>query len=126
MTIDYMLDDGEAQPRAAEATRRAAVGLHEIEISRMARCQVAPGEPVVNGIFVKNYIAQSQEFVLCTVALAFPIVTSLRNGNIRQALLLAAVAATFILNMTFVIVSRTALVTMPMLTVELTRWPSTW
>jgi O-antigen ligase len=69
------------------------------------------------GIFVKNYIDQSQEFVLCTVVLAFPIVTLLRDGKIRQALLLTAVAANFILNMAFVIVSRTALVTAPIMLV---------
>src|SRR5882757_3886327 len=60
-----------------------------------------PDEPGGHGIFVKNYIAQSQEFVLCTVVLAFPIVTLLRDGKIRQALLLTAVAASFILNMAF-------------------------
>jgi O-antigen ligase len=67
------------------------------------------------GIFVKNYIDQSQEFVLCTVVLAFPIITLLRDGKVRQALLLTAVAANFILNMAFVIVSRTALVTLPIM-----------
>ncbi|WP_141688266.1 O-antigen ligase family protein [Bradyrhizobium paxllaeri] len=67
------------------------------------------------GIFVKNYIDQSQEFVLCTVVLAFPIITLLRAGKIRQALLLTAVAASFILTMAFVVVSRTALVTLPIM-----------
>jgi O-antigen ligase len=67
------------------------------------------------GIFVKNYIDQSQEFVLCTIVLAFPIITLLRDGKVRQALLLTAVAANFILNMAFVIVSRTALVTLPIM-----------
>jgi O-antigen ligase len=70
---------------------------------------------VERGIFVKNYIDQSQEFVLCTVVLAFPIITSLRDGKIRQALLLTALAANFVLNMAFVIVSRTALVTLPIM-----------
>jgi O-antigen ligase len=75
----------------------------------------APGEPTGHGIFVKNYIAQSQEFVLCTVVLAFPIFTSLRDGNFRQALLLIALAANFVINMAFVVVSRTALVTLPIM-----------
>jgi len=75
----------------------------------------APGEPTGHGIFVKNYIDQSQEFVLCTVVLAFPIITLLRDGKIRQALLLTALAANFILNMAFVVVSRTALVTLPVM-----------
>jgi O-antigen ligase len=74
-----------------------------------------PEEPGGHGIFVKNYIAQSQEFTLCAVVLAFPIVTLLRDGKVRQALLLTAVAAGFMLNMAFVVVSRTALVTMPVM-----------
>ncbi len=65
------------------------------------------------GIFVKNYIDQSQEFALCAVALAYPIVTLLREQKNRQALLLIAIAVSFIVNMIFVVVSRTALVTMP-------------
>jgi O-antigen ligase len=75
----------------------------------------APGEPTGHGIFVKNYIAQSQEFVLCAVVLAFPIITLLRDGKIRQALLLTAVALNFVVNMVFVVVSRTALVTLPVM-----------
>ncbi|UPK08297.1 O-antigen ligase family protein [Bradyrhizobium sp. 170] len=75
----------------------------------------APGEPTGHGIFVKNYIDQSQEFLLCTVVLAFPIITLLREGNVRQALLLTLVAANFVVNMVFVVVSRTALVTLPVM-----------
>jgi hypothetical protein len=75
----------------------------------------ASGEPTGHGIFVKNYIDQSQEFVLCTVVLVFPIITLLRAGKIRPALLLTAVVANFILNMVFVVVSRTALVTLPVM-----------
>ena len=74
-----------------------------------------PEEPGGHGIFVKNYIAQSQEFVLCAVVLAFPIVTLLRDRKMLQALLLTAAAAGFMLNMAFVVVSRTALVTMPVM-----------
>jgi hypothetical protein len=74
-----------------------------------------PGEPMDHGIFVKNYIDQSQEFLLCTIALAFPIITLLREGKIRPALLLALVAANFVVNMVFVVVSRTALVTLPVM-----------
>ena len=70
---------------------------------------------VERGIFVKNYIDQSQEFVLCTVALAFPIIQLLREGKTRQALLPIALAVNFILNMAFVVVSRTALVTLPIM-----------
>ena len=67
------------------------------------------------GIFVKDYIDQSQEFALCAVALAYPIIMLLRERRIGLAILLAAVAASFVANMTFVIVSRTALVTMPIM-----------
>jgi len=67
------------------------------------------------GIFVKNYIDQSQEFALCAVALAYPIITLLRARKIWPALLLGAIALSFVANMAFVIVSRTALVTMPIM-----------
>jgi O-antigen ligase len=74
-----------------------------------------PDEPGGHGIFVKNYIAQSQEFALCAVVLIFPIITLLREGRLRPALLLMAVSASFLLNMVFVVVSRTALVTLPVM-----------
>ena len=74
-----------------------------------------PAGEVERGIFVKNYIDQSQEFALCAVALAYPIVSLLRAGRIWPALLLSAVAVSFVVNMAFVVVSRTALVTMPIM-----------
>jgi O-antigen ligase len=78
----------------------------------------APDEPGGRGIFVKNYIDQSQEFALCAVALAYPIIRLLRTNRIWQALVLGAISLGFIVNMAFVIVSRTAMVTIPiMLTV---------
>jgi O-antigen ligase len=77
------------------------------------RLALKPG--AAYGVPVKNYIDQSQEFALCAVALAFPIVTLLRTGRITQALLLSAVALSFVVNMAFVTVSRTALVTMPIM-----------
>ena len=67
------------------------------------------------GIPVKNYIDQSQEFALCAVALAHPIATFLRTRRFLLAALLSSIAASFVVNMTFVIVSRTALVTMPIM-----------
>lgn len=69
------------------------------------------------GIFVKNYIDQSQEFALCVIVLAYPIYSSVRNGSIWRAVLLTAIATNFIVNMSFVIVSRTALVTLPVMIV---------
>ena len=68
-----------------------------------------------HGIFVKNYIDQSQEFALCAVALAYPIVMFARAGKVALAVLLCALALAFAGNMAFVIVSRTALVTIPMM-----------
>jgi O-antigen ligase len=74
-----------------------------------------PGLEVSRGIFVKNYIDQSQEFALCAVALAYPVIILLRAKRVWFALLLGAVALSFVANMAFVIVSRTALVTMPIM-----------
>jgi O-antigen ligase len=65
------------------------------------------------GIFVKNYIDQSQEFALCAVALAYPIIALLRTKRNLLAALLIAISLSFVVNMMFVVVSRTALVTMP-------------
>jgi O-antigen ligase len=67
------------------------------------------------GVPVKNYIDQSQEFALCAVALAYPIATLLRTRRILLAALLIALSLSFVVNMMFVIVSRTALVTMPIM-----------
>jgi hypothetical protein len=75
----------------------------------------APGEPGGRGIFVKNYIDQSQEFALCAVALAYPIIRLLRTNRIWEALVLGAISLGFVVNMAFVIVSRTAMVTMPVM-----------
>jgi O-antigen ligase len=74
-----------------------------------------PQEYSSRGIFVKDYIDQSQEFALCAVALAYPVITLLRAGRIRLALLLSAIGLSFFINMAFVIVSRTALVTIPIM-----------
>jgi O-antigen ligase len=70
---------------------------------------------VERGILVKNYIDQSQEFALCAVLLGYPVVSLLRDWKIWQALLLTVIAVSFVVNMAFVIVSRTALVTLPVM-----------
>lgn len=67
------------------------------------------------GIFVKNHIAQGQEFALCAVALAYPIYQLFRENKVRLALLLCAVVLGLLANMAFVVVSRTAIVTMPIM-----------
>jgi hypothetical protein len=67
------------------------------------------------GVPVKNYIDQSQEFALCAVVLAYPIFGLWRTQRTRLAALLIAVSLCFVVNMLFVVVSRTALVTMPIM-----------
>jgi O-antigen ligase len=74
---------------------------------------------VESGIAVRNYIDQSQEFALCALALVYPIVALFRQGRVRIAALLAVLAVGFLANMMFVVVSRTALVTLPVLVVVL-------
>ncbi|MGX4803584.1 O-antigen ligase family protein [Bradyrhizobium guangdongense] len=74
-----------------------------------------PYDSLERGIFVKNYIDQSQEFTLCAVALAYPILVLLREKRYWIAGLLAALALSFLINMVFVVVSRTALVTVPIM-----------
>jgi O-antigen ligase len=73
------------------------------------------GGEIERGIFVKNYIDQSQEFALCAVALVYPVISLLQEKKIRLALLLGAVALGFVVNMAFVTVSRTAIVTIPIM-----------
>ncbi|MDE5440543.1 ligase [Bradyrhizobium sp. CSA207] len=74
-----------------------------------------PAIDAERGIFVKNYIDQSQEFTLCAVALAYPVVLLLREKRYWLAGLLTALALSFFVNMAFVVVSRTALVTVPIM-----------
>lgn len=74
-----------------------------------------PYNPLERGIFVKNYIDQSQEFTLCAVALAYPVMMLLREKRYWLAGLLTALALCFLANMAFVVVSRTALVTAPIM-----------
>jgi len=71
----------------------------------------------VPGVPVKNYIAQSHDFVLCVAGLAWLLLTTIRRKRAVPALLFALVALGFLLNMMFVVVARTALVTLPLLLV---------
>lgn len=75
----------------------------------------AASEPGGRGIFVKNYIAQSQEFALSAVALVYPIIGLLRANEPWRALALGTLSLGFAVNMAFVIVSRTAMVTIPIM-----------
>lgn len=82
-----------------------------LSLKSLSRGPFAPA----NGIVVKNYIDQGQEFALCVVALAYPIMASLRANRTWLAALLAAAALGLLANMIFVVISRTALVTMPIM-----------
>ncbi len=74
----------------------------------------APG-PGEQGVFVKNYINQSQEFTLCAVGLSYPVVMLLREKRVLPAVLLIAIALSLFANMALVVVSRTAMVTVPIM-----------
>lgn len=65
------------------------------------------------GVPLKNYIDQSQEFALCAVGILYVIVQASRKRQTLKALALTAIALAFFANMTFIVVSRTALVTIP-------------
>ena len=69
------------------------------------------------GVPVKNYIDQSQEFALCAVALAYPVIIFFNQRKFALAAILLALGLSFIFNMMFVVVSRTALVGMPIMLV---------
>ncbi len=107
---------------------RSARGLH-VAVGFLASCVVLmlmsfvvafnPGLALKSGaeygVPVKNYIDQSQELTLCAVVLAYPVIALWRANRIRLAALLAVVPLSFIANMLFISVSRTALVTMPIM-----------
>jgi len=67
------------------------------------------------GVFVKNYIDQSQEFALCAIALIYPSLHFARSGKYWSAILAAVLAACFIGTMAFIVASRSAIVTMPIM-----------
>ena len=67
------------------------------------------------GVFVKNYIDQSQEFALCAVALVYPFMQLVRAEKFWPSLLLGLLAVAFIDSMAFIVASRTAIVTMPIM-----------
>ncbi len=70
-----------------------------------------------DGVPVKNYIDQSQEFALCMVALASPALTFASDRKWRLALACLALILAFFANMMFVVSARTALVYTPVLLV---------
>lgn len=68
-----------------------------------------------DGVPVKNYLDQSQEFALCAFALALPALTALRARQWRIAAGAIALILLFVVNMLYVVSARTALVYMPVL-----------
>jgi hypothetical protein len=69
------------------------------------------------GVPVKNYIAQSQEFVLCMFVLAPVTMTLLARRRFALAAISAVLILGFLANMIFVVSARTALVYTPVLLV---------
>jgi O-antigen ligase len=67
------------------------------------------------GVFVKNYIDQSQEFALCAMALIYPFMRFVRAEKFWPSLLLGLFAVCFIDTMAFIVASRSAIVTMPIM-----------
>jgi O-antigen ligase len=74
-----------------------------------------PGQSDARGVFVKNYIDQSQEFALCAMALVYPFMRLVRAEKFWPSLLLGLLAVAFIDSMAFIVASRTAIVTMPIM-----------
>lgn len=67
------------------------------------------------GVVVKNHIDQSHMFALCAVALAWPISILVQAKRFVPAGLLVAVSLAFVANMSFVNLSRTVLITVPII-----------
>ena len=67
------------------------------------------------GVFVKNYIDQSQEFALCAIALIYPSLHFARRGTFGFSLLAGLLAVGFIGTMAFIVASRSAMVTIPVM-----------
>lgn len=78
------------------------------------------------GVVVKNHIDQSHAFALCAVALAWPISVLLQTKRWMRAGLLVAVALAFVGNMTFVNLSRTVLITVPIIVVIVAMRRRSW
>lgn len=68
-----------------------------------------------NGIPVRNYIDQSQEFALCVFALAPIVVSQLEKRRPYLVAAYAALAIAFLCNLTFVVVARVAILYLPVM-----------
>lgn len=67
------------------------------------------------GVVVKNHIDQSHIFALCAVGLAWPVAVLVQARRLLPAALLVVVALGFFVNMTFINLSRTVLITIPVI-----------
>lgn len=74
----------------------------------------------VIGVPVKNWITQGQEFVLCIFGAAALAIITWRAGRPYVSACFGALALVFLLNMVFVVSSRTALISLPVLLLALT------
>jgi len=74
-----------------------------------------PSQSDTRGVFVKNYIDQSQEFALCAVALIYPFMRFVRAEKFWPSLLLGLLVVCFFDTMAFIVASRSAIVTMPVM-----------
>lgn len=72
---------------------------------------------VSDGVPVKNYIDQSQEFAACAFVLALPALIALRQKRMAAAAAWLVLIVAFVANMMFVASARTALLYMPVLLV---------
>jgi O-antigen ligase len=75
---------------------------------------------VSDGVPVKNYIDQSQEFASCAFALALPALVAIRQRRLAPATGWLVLSVAFVANMMFVASARTALIYMPVLLVLFT------
>ncbi len=80
----------------------------------------------VPGVIVKNWITQGQEFLICAFGCGLLSVLAWRSGKIFYVGLFASLSAAFIANMVFVVSSRTALVSLPLLLVLLATLYLNW
>jgi O-antigen ligase len=67
------------------------------------------------GVFVKNYIDQSQEFALCAVALIYPCLRLAWSGRFWPSFFAGLLAVCFIDTMAFIVASRSAIVALPIM-----------
>ncbi|MBI4274308.1 MAG: O-antigen ligase family protein [Rhizobiales bacterium] len=75
--------------------------------------------PNTRGVPVKDYLTQSENFLLCFLALGYVGLDALGEGMLRRAALLLALAALFFANIMFVASGRTTLVLIPIFVVML-------